>query len=50
MKMIVTSECEECRYGVVDDSNKSKIVVTCQIKNKKYYYGQCIPCDFKERR
>lgn len=45
--MILTSECENCKYGTVDDSNKAKVKVYCSIKEKSYYYGQCIPCDNK---
>ena len=48
MKMIITSECEHCKYGVIDDSNKAKIVVYCNYKEKEYLYGQCIPCDYYE--
>lgn len=50
MKMINTSECEECRFGTVDDSNKARVVVYCNYKNKKYYYGQCIPCEYIDKQ
>lgn len=50
MKMILTSECEECDYGIVDDSNRAKIKVFCKDKDKEYYYGQCIPCENKTKR
>lgn len=50
MKMIITSECEHCKYGVIDDSNKAKIVVYCNYKEKEYLYGQCIPCDYYEEK
>lgn len=43
--MINTSECENCEYGIMDASNKSRITVYCTQKDKKYFYGQCIPCD-----
>lgn len=49
-KMICTSECENCRNGTVDDSDKSKIKIYCAVKNKKYYYGQMVMCDDKEKR
>ena len=48
MKMIITSECEECIHSILDESNKAKIKIYCSIKNKTYYYGQCIPCEFKD--
>lgn len=47
--MIITSECEECRFGEIDESDKAKIKVLCTLKNKQYYYGQCVPCDQKEK-
>ena len=48
--MINTSECEFCDFGTIDDTNKAKIKVYCSIKDKTYYYGQCIPCDNKTKR
>lgn len=45
MKMINTSECEQCEYGKVDDSDKARIKVHCDVKGKDYFYGACIPCE-----
>lgn len=50
MNMILTSECEKCIYGIVDESNKARIKVRCTNKEKEYYYGQCIPCDNMRKR
>ena len=44
-----TDECEKCKHGTIDDSNKARVMVICKIK-KKYYYGQCIPCEYMERK
>lgn len=44
-KMIITSECEDCIYGSVDERNKARVKVLCSLKDKEYYFGQCIPCD-----
>ena len=49
-EVIITSQCEHCRYGSIDDSNKARIKVYCSFKEKEYYYGQCIPCDYYEKR
>ena len=49
MKMILTSQCEECKYGTIDDSDKARVKVHCSYKNKTYYYGACIPCDDMEK-
>lgn len=45
MNTIITSQCESCRYGTVDDSNKARVMVTCDYRGKTYYYGQSVPCD-----
>lgn len=50
MDMIITSECEQCTHSTLDESDKSKLKIYCQIKDKTYYWGQCIPCDYKEPR
>lgn len=50
MGMIITSECEECFYGIIDASNKARVKVKCTQKGKEYYYGQCILCDGKRKR
>ena len=50
MDMIITSECEECIYGIIDESNKARVKVKCVQKDKEYYYGQCIPCENKRKR
>ena len=50
MKMINTSECEHCKYGEVDDTNKARVKVHCSKKNKDYIYGACIPCEEKEKK
>jgi hypothetical protein len=48
MKMIITSECENCIHSKLDESDKAKIKIYCAIKNKTYYFGQCVPCEYKE--
>lgn len=48
--MIITSECEKCIHSRLDETDKSKIRVYCGIKDKSYYYGQCIPCEYKEMK
>ena len=43
--MILTSQCETCIYGILDENNKARINVHCKARGKTYCYGQCIPCD-----
>lgn len=50
MGMILTSECEGCDFGIIDDRDKSRVKVICALKGKEYFYGQCIPCDNKTKR
>ena len=48
MKMLNTSECENCIYCTLDESNIARIKVYCEARNKTYYYGQCVPCEEKK--
>ncbi len=48
MRMIITSECEKCIHSSIDETNKGRIKLYCRIKDKTYYWGQCIPCEHKE--
>jgi len=50
MSIIITSECESCVYGNVDDSDKAKVMIYCKAKDKTYYYGQYIPCEIKKEK
>lgn len=50
MGMILTSECENCKYGIIDDRNKARLKIMCTYKGKEYYYGQCIPCENKVKK
>lgn len=43
--MIITSLCEKCRFGSVDDSDKARVKVYCNYKEREYWFGACIPCD-----
>lgn len=44
--IIVGADCKGCIYLEDDKSNKNKVI--CKFRNKKYYYGACIPCEDKE--
>lgn len=48
--MIITSECEKCIHATIDESDKSWVKIFCAAKDKTYYWGQCVPCDYKEKR
>lgn len=41
--IIIGKDCEDCKFATFD-GNK----VYCEQREKKYYYGQCIPCEEKE--
>lgn len=46
---INTSECEFCKYGTVDDSNKARVMVYCSYRERWFYYGQNILCEDLEK-
>ena len=48
--IIVGQECEDCIYATVDDHDKSRVIVYCDAKDKKYYWGTCIPCELKKKK
>lgn len=48
--IIVGKDCERCIHASVDESNKAKITVKCNIKNKEYVWGTCIPCEYWEAK
>lgn len=48
--MIITSECEQCIYSTINDEDKARVKIYCKVKDKTYYWGQCIPCDYKEEK
>lgn len=43
--IIAGADCKGCMF--LEDNTESTNKITCKAKNKKYYYGQCIPCDDK---
>lgn len=48
MATILSTKCEHCAYGSINELNKARIKIKCSMKNKEYYYGQYIPCDYFE--
>lgn len=43
MKMVVAgSDCEMCVYCAL---NEDPYKITCQARDKEYYYGQRVPCE-----
>lgn len=48
--MIITSECKKCDKSIIDDTDKARIKIYCKVKDKTYYWGQCILCDYKGKK
>ena len=48
--IIAGKDCEDCRYSDIVEESKARIYVFCGIKDKRYFYGQNIPCDLKEKQ
>ena len=42
--VILTSLCETCKYGTVNEEDKARVKVYCSYKEKEFYFGQCVPC------
>ena len=44
--MIIAGEkCETCKFGTLDETNKSKIIAYCAANERQYIYGACIQCE-----
>lgn len=52
MSMVIAGQdCDKCRFcTLVNEDSARDIKVYCTIKDKYFRYGQCIPCDFKEKK
>lgn len=48
--MIITSECEKCVYATINNKDKAKVKIYYKIKDKTYYWGQCIPCEYMNKK
>ena len=46
--MIITSECEQCIHSTINEEAKERVKIYCSVKDRMYYWGQCIPCEHKE--
>ena len=45
MIIIAGKDCEDCECAILDESNKAKIMVYCEVRNRWYIFGACISCD-----
>ena len=50
MSLIKTSECRKCTHSHIDDTNKAKVIVHCDVNERDYIYGQYAECEMKETR
>lgn len=48
--MILTSECEQCIHSTINEEDRARVKVYCKVKDRTYYWGTCIPCDYKEKK
>jgi len=49
-KLILTSECEKCAHSTINETDKSKITIYCDVKDRTYVWGQYIACEYKEKK
>lgn len=50
MEVITTDQCETCVSGDIIEESKARIYVYCKLRDKTYFFGQCIACDDYKRR
>jgi hypothetical protein len=43
-KVITTDKCEGCNHCNINESDKARIIVKCDLHDKEYMYGQKIVC------
>ena len=43
--VILTNQCENCRYGTITEESKAIIKVYCSHKERQFFWGQYIQCD-----
>lgn len=48
--IIAAEECEECIHSAINEEDKARVIIYCKARNKTYHWGQCVPCDDKEKR
>ena len=49
MSLIKTSECRKCTHSHIDDTNKAKVIIHCDVSGKEYIYGQYVECGLKKK-
>lgn len=42
--MITSDECENCAHCFLEEISKGLIYVHCNLRDKKYFYGQYVDC------
>lgn len=47
MILIAGRDCDNCIYCSIIEETRSRIFVECDVRGKRYYYGQCVPCEDK---
>jgi hypothetical protein len=48
--IIAAEDCESCIHSTINDNDKARVTIYCKVKDKSYIWGQCIPCDYKEKK
>ena len=49
--IIVGADCADCVHcTAINDENPARIKVYCNHDDKYRWYGQCIPCENKQKR
>ena len=48
MTINTAKDCPECKWSILDESNKARVTVTCRKHCKVMYYGKVMDCDDKD--
>ncbi len=44
MSMIIAAqECETCIHSIINDEDKARVTVYCQVKDRTYHWGSMHP-------
>lgn len=51
MEVMSCDICETCQYGHIEEENKARIYVTCDLnEGKRWFFGQYICCEDKYKK
>ena len=46
--IIAGQDCDNCIYATVEEETKGRVKIHCDARDRRYWWGQNVPCDDKE--